>query len=123
MELIIRHSYDVLANTLLQINKNFVETSGFCCHLDTFMGVHLVGVKSLHSNGGCIEVVWLVDLEVGDDEFDTFEISSTLSMIDADKCIGEISFEIKSDSIFDSYLCTTKVYDYFLERCGYNEKD
>lgn len=68
--------------------------------------------------GGCV-----VDLEVGDDEFDTFEISSTLSMIDADKCVGEISFEIKSDSIFDNYLCTTKVYDYFLERCGYNEKD
>ena len=122
MVLIIILNYYVLTNTLLQINKDFTEVRGFCCHLDTFMGVHLVGIKSLSSINGCIDVVWLADLEVGEDEFDTFEISSTLSMIDADNCIGEISFEIKNDSIFDSYFCSKKVYNYFLERCGFNEK-
>lgn len=119
MELIVRHNYDVLFNTLNQINTNFIGTRGFCCHLDTFMGVHLVGIKSLSSINGCIDVVWLADLEVGEDEFDTFEISSTLSMIDADNCIGEISFDVKNGSVFDDYLCTKKVYNYFLEMCGF----
>jgi hypothetical protein len=117
MELIVRHDYDVLANTLLQINKNFTGTRGFCVHLDSVMGIHLVGIKSFSSTNGCIKVVWLVDLEVCEDEFNTFEISSTLSMIDTAKCIGEISFEVKNGSVFDSYLCTTKVYNYFLEEC------
>lgn len=122
MELIIRHNYDVLTNTLLQINKDFTEVRGFCCHLDTFMGVHLVGIKSLSSINGCIDVVWLVDLEVGEDEFDSFEVRSILSMIDSSRCVGEISFEVKNPIIYDNYLCTTKVYDYFLERCGLGEK-
>lgn len=121
MELIVRHDYDVLTNTLLQINNNFIATRGFCCHLDTIMGVHLVDVKSV-SNNGCINSVWLVDLEVGEDEFDSFEIRSILSMVDASSCVGEISFEVKNPIIYDDYLCTTKVYDYFLERCGLSEK-
>ena len=123
MELIVRHDYDVLTNTLLQINNNFIATRGFCCHLDTIMGVHLVGFKSISSSKGCINAVWLVDLEVFEDEFESFEVHSTLSMVDASLCIGEISFEVKNGGVFDDYLCTTKVYNYFLELCGFNEKD
>lgn len=122
MELIVRHDYDVLTNTLLQINNNFNGTRGFCCHLDTIMGVHLVGFKSISSSKGCINAVWLVDLEVGEDEFDRFEVHSILSTVDASRCVGEISFEVKNPIIYDNYLCTTKVYDYFLERCGLGEK-
>lgn len=121
MELIVRHDYDVLTNTLLQINNNFIGTRGFCCHLDTIMGIHLVDVKSV-SNKGCINSVWSVDLEVGEGEFDRFEVHSILSMVDASRCVGEISFEVKNPIIYDNYLCTTKVYDYFLERCGLGEK-
>ena len=119
MELIVRHNYDVLFNTLNQINTNFIGIRGFCCHLDTIMGVHLVGVKSILSSNGCINAVWLVDLEVFEDEFESFEIHSTLSMVDVSRCVGEISFKVKSDSVFDDYLCTKKVYNYFLELCGF----
>lgn len=117
MELIVRHDYGVLANTLLQINKNFTGTRGFCCHLDSIMGVHLVGIKSFSYTGGKIKVVWLADIEEFEDDFVTHEISSTLTLIDAEKCVGEISFEVENGSVFDSYLCTTKVYNYFLEEC------
>ena len=85
------------------------------------MGIHLVDVKSV-SNKGCINSVWSVDLEVGEDEFDRFEVHSILSMVDASRCVGEISFEVKNPIIYDNYLCTTNVYDYFLERCGLGEK-
>ena len=122
MELIVRHDYDVLANTLLQINNNFIGCRGFSCHLDTIMGVHLVDVKSVSSDG-CINSVWLVDLEVYEDEFDSFEVHSILSMVDTSMSVGEISFKVKNPIIYDNYLCTTKVYDYFLERCGLGEKN
>nr|DAR91177.1 MAG TPA: hypothetical protein [Caudoviricetes sp.] len=117
MELIVRHDYDVLANTLLQINKNFTGTRGFCVHLDSVMGIHLVGIKSFSSTGGKIKVVWLADIEEFEDDFVTHEISSTLTLIDAEKCVGEISFEVKKDGNFNTYLCATKVYNYFLEVC------
>ena len=90
MELIVRHNYDVLFNTLNQINTNFIGTRGFCCHLDTIMGVHLVGFKSISSSKCCIKAIWLVDLEVGEDEFERFEVHSTLSLVDANSCVGEI---------------------------------